>query len=122
MRVSLERNASASTTITKLNAFDCTGQYVVHEVDAFLYTQVADPVQAAQVGLWVCGFWVSMCIVHVSHMMYTMYRGVATPPPIDWAPNRAPAHSPITRRPQPALNLEWALGGEWDSFRLVPGA
>ena len=70
VRVSLERNASASTTITKLNAYDCPGQYVVHEVDAFLYTQVADPVQAAQ----------------------------------------------------PALNLEWALGGEWDSFPLVPGA
>jgi hypothetical protein len=50
VRVSLERNASALTTITKLNAFDCPGRYVVHKADAFLYTQVADPVQAAQVG------------------------------------------------------------------------
>jgi hypothetical protein len=121
VRVSLERNASASTTITKLNAFDCPGRYVVHEVDAFLYTQVADPVQAAQVGSNV--HYVLYCIIN----LLSMHSGATTPPSVDWSTKgqlieRPLAHRSPPARLQPALNLEWALGGEWDSFRLVPRA
>ncbi len=45
--VELVSNHNANVTIVTPNVLDCPGQYVVHEVDGFLFTQVTDPLQAA---------------------------------------------------------------------------
>jgi len=67
VEVVVEGNPQANATITKLNAFDCPGQWVIHEVDSYLYVPVKDPTQAAG----------------------------------------------------PALDLSYALGGQWDTYPVV---
>lgn len=67
VRVQLVSNATSNVTITTPNVIECPGQWVVHEVDGLLYTQVTDPLQAAA----------------------------------------------------PALDLSYALNGEWNTFPIA---
>jgi hypothetical protein len=45
--VGLANDPGVSVNITKPNAADCPGRWVVHEVDGYLYSPVSDPLQVS---------------------------------------------------------------------------